>query len=70
MMICRDYNAVAPLTNSSLAVLADSQLIPLRKSNNQEVDEFPVSQSGIDRLNCELRSLFLSWGHEMSLSSQ
>lgn len=68
MMICRDYNAVARLTNSSLAVMADSQLIPLRKSNNQEVDDFPMSQSDIDRLSCELRSLFFSWGHEMSLS--
>lgn len=48
-----DYNAVARLANSSLAVTVESQLIPLRKSDNQEVEEFAVTQADIDRLNCE-----------------
>lgn len=51
--IFSDYNALARLTNSSLAVTVESQLIPLRKSDNQEVEEFAVTQADIDRLNCE-----------------
>lgn len=48
-----DYNAVARLANSSLAVTVESQLIPLRKSDNQEVEEFAATQADIDRLNYE-----------------
>lgn len=55
--IFSDYNAVARLTNSSLAVTVESQLIPLRKPDNQEVEKFPATQGDIDRLNCECLSL-------------
>ncbi|KAH8147059.1 uncharacterized protein LAJ45_08858 [Morchella importuna] len=58
-----DYNAVARLANSSLAVTVESQLIPLRKSDNQEVEEFAVTQADIDRLNsADLNSLLESYG--------
>lgn len=48
----RDYNAVARLTNSSLAVAVDSQLIPLRTRRNQEIEDFPATQGDINRLSC------------------
>lgn len=48
-----DYNAVARLTNSSLAITADSQLIPLRTHRNEDVEDFPVTLGEIDHLTCE-----------------
>lgn len=53
LTIFSDYNAVARLTNSTLAVTTESQLIPLRTPWNEEVEDFPATQGDIDRLNCE-----------------
>lgn len=53
----KDYNAVARLANSSLAIMPDSQLVQLRTRRNQEVDGFPMMQGDIDRLNCESHAL-------------
>ncbi|KAI5839546.1 hypothetical protein DFP73DRAFT_561273 [Morchella snyderi] len=58
-----DYNAVARLANSSLAIMAESQLVPLRTRRNQEVDGFPMTQGDIDRLSsADLNRLLESYG--------
>lgn len=55
----RDYNAVARLTNSSLLITGDSQLVPLRTQQNEEVEDFPETQDHIDRLSCGLSYLYI-----------
>ncbi|KAI5844023.1 hypothetical protein DFP73DRAFT_75062 [Morchella snyderi] len=58
-----DYNAVARLTNSSVAITADSQLIPLRTRRNEGVQDFPMTQGDIDRLSSvDLNRLLDSYG--------
>jgi len=47
-----DYNNCARLTNSSLATSAEAQLVPLRTSRNEDVEDFPATQGDIDRLSC------------------
>ena len=49
----RDYNALARLANSSLALTADSQLSPLRTIQNDEVANFPRTVGNINRLRCK-----------------
>lgn len=58
-----DYNAVARSTNSSVAIMADSQLIPLRTRRNEEVQDFPMTQGDIDHLSSvDLNRLLDSYG--------
>lgn len=58
-----DYNAVARLTNSSVAITTDSQLIPLRTRRNEDVEDFPMTQGDIDRLtSVDLNRLLDSYG--------
>ncbi|KAF8534298.1 hypothetical protein BDD12DRAFT_896352 [Trichophaea hybrida] len=58
-----DYNAVARLTNSSLAISTNAQLIALRTPRNEDVENFPMTQDDIDRANLqELNRLLDGYG--------
>ncbi|KAF8241401.1 hypothetical protein K440DRAFT_572542 [Wilcoxina mikolae CBS 423.85] len=58
-----DYNTVARLTNSALAVTPESQLIQLRTPRNEEVEDFPMTSADIDGASWqELNRLLQSYG--------
>lgn len=58
-----DYNTIARLTNSSVAITVDSQLIPLRTRRNEDIEDFPMTQGDIDRLSSvDLNRLLDSYG--------
>jgi len=54
---------VARLTNSSLAISTNAQLIALRTPRNEDVENFPMTQDDIDRANSqELNRLLEGYG--------
>ncbi|KAF8241576.1 hypothetical protein K440DRAFT_665255 [Wilcoxina mikolae CBS 423.85] len=59
-----DYNAVARLTNSSLAISTNAQLIALRTPRNEDVDNFPMTQDDIDRASSQELNRLLE-GYEL-----